>query len=200
MTNHRGIGLAAVGLGLAPTLAQAHLVSTGFGAFYDGMSHLLITPEDLLVVVGLGLLAGLRGAAAARAVLVVLPLAWLGGALLGRLWPGGGELPLALVLSFGLVGGLVAADRELRRAVVIGVAGLAGVLHGYVNGATLAAGGRAWLAVLGVTTAVFVLVSLLPAVVVKLRVPWLRVAVRVAGSWMVAVSLLMVGWLTKEAQ
>mgnify|MGYP007048309392 CR=1 FL=1 len=28
----------------------AHLMETGFGGFYDGIAHLLITPADLLLV------------------------------------------------------------------------------------------------------------------------------------------------------
>ena len=31
---------------LAP--AHAHLMSTGFGPFYDGMTHLILSPDDLL--------------------------------------------------------------------------------------------------------------------------------------------------------
>ena len=40
------------------TLLLAHLMETGFGGFYDGIAHLLMTPTDLLVVVGLSILAG----------------------------------------------------------------------------------------------------------------------------------------------
>src|SRR5262249_26971571 len=45
---------AAILLALAPP-AHAHLMSTGFGPFYDGLTHLFVTPEDLLLVIGVGL-------------------------------------------------------------------------------------------------------------------------------------------------
>ena len=67
-----------VTLALAPS-AQAHLMNTGFGPFYDGLTHLFVTPEDLLPVIALALLAGLRGPRFGRAVLFVLPVAWLVG-------------------------------------------------------------------------------------------------------------------------
>jgi hypothetical protein len=37
----------------AGTPAQAHVMNTGFGPFYDGLTHPLVTPEDLLPVVAL---------------------------------------------------------------------------------------------------------------------------------------------------
>ena len=42
--------------------AHAHLVTTGLGPVYDGISHLALTPEDLVPTLTVGLLAGLGGA------------------------------------------------------------------------------------------------------------------------------------------
>ena len=75
--------LGAIGLGLLAALpAQAHLVDTGLGPVYDGIAHFALTPEDLLPALALAVLAGLRGADSARRVVFVLPLAWLGAAVL----------------------------------------------------------------------------------------------------------------------
>jgi hypothetical protein len=41
---------------------------------------------------------------------------------------------------------------------------------------------------------VFVLIVLATAFVVQLRAYWARIAVRVAGSWIAASGLLMLGW------
>ena len=60
MKLRRGLTLSltlAVALAAAPP-AHAHLMNTGFGPFYDGLTHLFLTPEDLLPVVALALLAG----------------------------------------------------------------------------------------------------------------------------------------------
>jgi hydrogenase/urease accessory protein HupE len=57
---------------LAATPAQAHLMNSGFGPFYDGLAHPLISPEDLLPAVAMTLLAScwrryrLRGSPAWR--------------------------------------------------------------------------------------------------------------------------------------
>ena len=47
---------------------------------------------------------------------------------------------------------------------------------------------------LGVATTVFVLFSLISGLVVRLEAFWARTAVRVAGSWIAAIGLLMLGW------
>ena len=44
-----------------------------------------------------------------------------------------------------------------------------------------------------------VVASLLPAFVTVLRPPAARVAVRVAGSWIAAIAMLMLGWLIRGA-
>ena len=46
----------------------------------------------------------------------------------------------------------------------------------------------------GIAGAIFLLAALLTAWVVSLRRPWARIAVRVAGSWVAAVGLLLLGW------
>ena len=48
--------------------------------------------------------------------------------------------------------------------------------------------------ILGTVGTLFALVSLVTGLVVSLERPWARIAVRVAGSWIVAVGLLYVGW------
>ena len=45
-------GLAlCVGVLLRPSDAAAHLVTTGMGPVYDGIGHLLLTPEDLVALI-----------------------------------------------------------------------------------------------------------------------------------------------------
>jgi len=53
--------------------AEAHLNSTGMGPFYDGLVHFLMSPEDIVPVLALALLAGLRGASYGRRALFLLP-------------------------------------------------------------------------------------------------------------------------------
>lgn len=183
---------------LAPRSASAHLVSTGLGPFYDGLGHFLLTPEDLLPVVALALLAGLAGAGLGRAVLYSLPAAWLAGGLAG-LHLGGALVPPAVtalvLLGLGL---LVAADRRLPMPAGMALACLLGLLHGYANGVAMAAAGLGAPALLGICTALLVVLALLAAHVVSLRRWWERTAVRVAGSWIAASGMLMLGWTLRD--
>ena len=68
--------LGGLALLLSPSRAAAHLVTTGMGPVYDGIGHLLLTPEDLVPVLALALYAGLRGAVAGRRAMFLLPVAW----------------------------------------------------------------------------------------------------------------------------
>lgn len=179
--------------------AQAHLMTTGLGPFYDGFTHLLVTPEDLLPVVALALLAGLCGPAAGRAALFAVPVAWLFGACSAAwLTPHEMPAPLAALLAIAL-GGLVAADRHLPRGVVLAVALAFGGLAGALGGSSLLAAHAGVRGAAGVVVALFVVIALVAGRVASLEAAWARVAVRVAGSWVAASGLLMLGWALRSA-
>jgi urease accessory protein len=99
---------------------------------------------------------------------------------------------------FLLLGGLLAADMNLSLRLVTGLAVLLGLYNGYLNGTGLGEFGTASVVLLGLVFAVFVLVAFATAFVVRLRAPWARVSVRVAGSWIFASGLLMLGWATRR--
>ena len=186
-------------LAVAPS-AHAHLVNTGFGPFYDGLTHLFVTPEDLLPVIALALLAGLRGPRFGRVVLFALPVAWLVGSAAGVFFALHITLPVPETIVTIALGALLAIDRPLPLGVVGSLAILLGFLHGILNGAELP--NTPWsyqLIVAGVAVALFVAVSLLAGQAASVRVPWTRVAVRVAGSWIAAIGLLMLGWSMRAA-
>ena len=58
--------------------------------------------------------------------------------------------------------------------------------------------GTAVPALLGMSAAVFVLVALASAFAVPLQARWTRVAVQVAGSWIAATGLLLIGWAARS--
>jgi urease accessory protein len=67
----------------------------------------------------------------------------------------------------------------------VGLAIALGLLHGALNGIELAKARASGLSVTGVTTR---------GQIVTLPAPWARLVVRVAGSWIAAIGLLMLGW------
>jgi urease accessory protein len=180
-----------------PSRAEAHLVTTGLGPLYDGLLHVALTPEDLVPVLALALLAGLRGVTHGRRALFVLPGAWLLGGIIG-LAVHGGASPSWTALSFVLLGGLVALDARLPLGATTLLAALLGLGHGYINGASLAGPGLGTVGLLGMVAAVFTLVALAASLVVPLRAVWARLVVRVAGSWIAAIGLLLIGWAIRS--
>ncbi|MEJ2133965.1 MAG: HupE/UreJ family protein [Desulfofustis sp.] len=177
---------------LLPSPAWAHLVNTGMGPVYDGIGHLLLTPEDLVPVIALSLYCGLRGPRAGRWAMFMLPAAWCAGGLIGLQLDLVNTLPVP-ALSFLLLGGLVAADAKLPVQFIAPLAALVGLVHGVLNGLILQSG-PGGPAILGIMGALFVLVTLLSALVVSLKRYWARIVVRVMGSWVAACGILMFAW------
>ena len=185
-----------VALAIAPQLAHAHLISTGRGPVYDGITHFALTPEFVLPALTTAVLAGLRGKVHARRAVIALPLAWLLAGIAGNAVAG--AVPDALAwLALLLLGGLVALDLCLSPVATIAIAALLGVALGYANGAALAHAGAGLRGVLGSTAAIFVVVTLGAAVVTAWQAGWLRIAWRVSGSWVAAGGLLLLGWLLR---
>jgi len=187
--------IAVGGLLFWPSFASAHLVTTGLGPVYDGIGHLVMTPEDLIPALAIALFAGLRGAAPGRRALFGLPLAWFVGGLLGVLVEGLPTLPVAAI-SFLVLGVLVAADLNLSQKSFTAIVVVVGVVHGVLNGVALKEGAGI-LGLIGIMAILFVIVALVSAFIVSLKQPWTRIVVRVAGSWVAAIGMLMFGWLMR---
>ena len=176
--------------------AHAHLVTTGLGPVYDGISHLALTPEDLLPTLAVALLAGLGGARYGRITLFAVPAAWLIGGLAGLAMKTPVN-PYLTTVSFLVLGGLVAADLKLPPRVMIILISVFGLFHGYLNGSVMAQAKLGLLGLVGITATVFVLIALVAGFVVSLKTTWTRIAVRVAGSWIAAMGILLLGWAVK---
>jgi len=148
----------------------------------------------LLPALAVILLAGLGGARQGRFVLATLPLAWLAGMAGG--WaiglPGAPAWLTAVVTA--AIGALVASDVRLPLPLVVAIAAALGALHGYDNGRDLAATTGALVAIIGIACSLFAITSLVAGQVTVLKAPWARLAVRICGSWIAAVGLLMFGW------
>jgi urease accessory protein len=188
------VAVGALGCTLLPSPAEAHLVTTGLGPVYDGILHVLASPDDMVPIVALALLAGLNGPTAGRWSLFTLTGAWLAGGVAGFL-AGSTSIPgAATTASFLVLGVLAAIDRRLSPAVVMALAMAVGLLHGWLNGAALAQSQREAIGIVGIVGMTFVLVALISAFVVSVRAVWARMAMRVAGSWVAAIGLLMLGW------
>ena len=171
----------------------AHLMETGFGGFYDGIAHLLMTPTDLLLVVGLSILAGQQGPAGGRTLLLVLPLAWLIGGRLGQPMPPVALVELISIVWFTAIGVLVALQTRLNRRLLALLACISGLLFGFGNGSTMELSGLLPQDLFGVIVAVTVIAVLVSAQVVASHRQWICIVFRGAGSWIAAAGLLALG-------
>jgi len=180
-----------------PSTAAAHLVTTGLGPFYDGALHLLLSPEDLLGLLAAIALAGLQGVKAGRIAVIALAAVWFIFSFISLNLTVGFDFPWLNIFSIIILGGLVAVNPTLPPAVVALLAGLYGALHGLLNGSALAAMDSGLLSIVGVSVTVLIIGLLCSALIVSLKETWTRIAVRVVGSWIAAVGMLMLGWMVR---
>lgn len=190
----RKVAVGALSLLLLPVASFAHLSSTGLGPYYDGLTHFWRSPEECIPVLALAFLAGLRGPRAGRYALFALPAAWFMGGLAGLALPKADHSTAVVCFSFLILGALVAVDANLRPVSVAGLASVFGLVFGYFDGVGMSLAKLGILGLVGSVSSLFVLVALAAALVASLQVPWTRIVVRVAGSWIVAAGLLLIGW------
>ena len=72
-----------------------------------------------------------------------------------------------------------------------------GSVHGVLNGVALKEGAGI-LGLIGIMATLFVIVAIVSAFIVSLKQTWTRIVVRVAGSWMAAIGMLMFGWMMRS--
>lgn len=172
---------------------HAHMVESGLGPYYDGMLHVILTPQDLLPILALAALAGLGGKSQARLAILLFPTVWLVAGAIGvnvaRPLP-----EFAAWLPLVLMGGLLALGRGMPRWGQALLVVAAGAWLGYGNGAAMHATGADVRAVIGSTATVFVVTTLLSASAAVWQEGWMRIAWRAAGSWIATVGVLLLGW------
>ena len=200
MRRYQATVLAAIGL--CPLPALAHLISTGFGPVYDGIGHFFLSVEDLLPLLALMAFGGQHGEVAGRRVMFVLPPVWLLGGLFTTLGFASATMPssLAPVLAI-ILGAAVALNVQLSLPLLTAMIALVAGSFGAITGSALAAQVGNLKMLLGSTAALCILATLVPALVVKIstEAPWMRITVRVGGSWVAGVGLLMLGWQLRSA-
>lgn len=194
----RLIALLAVALAI-PQAAQAHLVVSGMGPVYDGISHFGLSPEDFLPVIAFGFFAGFCGKAQARWSLFALISSWIAGGCAAM--EGAALAPLSASIAtaaiFLAVGGLLSFNRPLPPAWCAGIAALLGALRGLGDLSGVSAGFAHFLALTGMAASVFVVFALAVSITLPLQRLWMIVAARVGGSWLAALGLLLVGWIVR---
>ncbi|MBK7405048.1 MAG: HupE/UreJ family protein [Phycisphaerales bacterium] len=195
MIRRRNLPIALLALPAFAAPAQAHLVTTDLGPFYDGALHPVLAPLDALPIIALAALAGLAGAKHGRASFAALLTGWaVGAALAYTLRTPLFSPPLVTPIALLVLGIAAAANVKPPLALLASIAGLLGLFRGAATGADAASSDLPWLVVLGSTFGVLVLGVFTHAGAYRLSESKGRIAVRVAASWIAAIGLLLIGW------
>jgi urease accessory protein len=179
--------------------AHAHSAAKGIGDFYAGALHPLTSLEHLLAFLAFGILAGQQGQRA-EPVLGAFCLSLLVGGALSVWLPDAPWLSLPNVASSIVFGGLVALSRPLPQPLFHAAAVLFGLSHGFTNGEGMADGGKPYLFIPGVALAGLVVTAyglITTDWLLRRRAGWIRIAVRVAGSWIAAIGILVLAVATR---
>ena len=178
-----------------PTTAHAHSPVKGLGDFYSGLLHPLTTPSHVLLIVALGLLAGRRRPFHLKAPMAIFSA--LSGAALVVATVGGtrGIHPNVMVGIALWAGILLALDKNLSPAPFCALVAVAAVVMGLDSAVESKSASAVIKTILGNWISLVVLVCDI-AIYVSLggEAKWLKVALRIAGSWIVAISLLVLAF------
>ena len=163
------------------------------GDFYAGFLHPVTALEHVLPFLALGILCGQQGQRAQ----VALPLFWvalMAGATAALWLPGLAGVDLLNILSALILGALIAAALPLPTLVYSALALLFGLSHGYANGTAVTGLIKPYLFIPGFGLAGLVVTGygmIMTDYVLRRKVGWMTIAVRVAGSWVAAIGLLV---------
>ncbi len=202
MRRSRGLMFAGgTVLAAFPGLAWAHdEYSPPPSAFSTFVDYNGISLAAVLVAAATGLLAGARGKPHLRWAALGITGGWaIGGELLA-------ELPAAWKVSLGsgvgsgiaagtslmIMGVLIALDRQGPKAIVTLLALVTGLVHGAINANAILEAQPARIACIAAAAGVLTIGSGSLSLLASGSAG--RIVLRVAGSWLAAIGLLMLGW------
>ncbi len=181
-------------------IADAHIVSVRLGDFYAGALHPLLTLQDAVVWVALGLLAGSLGARSGRWLVLAFPLGLCAGLALAVGAGLASVSPLIDALTILVLGLLLAAALRIPIALLCTMAFVLGVTRGAANAGELLPQTDRLLYGAGLASAGYVTITLVMALALTFRRPdaepsssWRGIAVRAVGGWVAALGLMMAG-------
>lgn len=193
---------AAAALALFAGPAGAHAIDPRIGDFYAGLLHPLTAFEHVLPIVALGLLTAQHGLRRSQLVLLLFPLAFAAGAWFSLEVP---SLPAIFPINIFwavLLGVLVATAVSLPLPLLYAIAVGCALTHGYANGQAMTPESKAALFVLGLAVAAFLALAYVVVCAdfaLRQKARWLPVAIRVGGSWIAAIGILVLSLAHRAA-
>ena len=182
-----------------PANAHAHTTIKGVGELVSGLVHPLTTPTHLLILLGLGLLVGQQTPLNLKTPMqVFMPLSaaalllTMTGAITGV------YQPVLVCLALG-VASLVALEQKVPSLVLRLLFAAAAIAIGFDSAPEAASLTADLKTILGTwISLIFVLCDLAIYVSYCSSKKWLMVGVRIIGSWIIAISLLVLAFSLKK--
>jgi urease accessory protein len=181
--------------------AQAHSPVKGMGDFINGLLHPVTTLPHVLIILGLGLLAGRQPIRTLKLPLAIfLPLSAVALAFTATGWITAVYPPLLLSLAL-VLGACLALDWKPSAVATAVLFAAAAIGLGLDSGVETDAAIKRFKTLAGNWLSINVLIFDL-AIYISLGAhrPWLRIALRIAGSWMMAIALMMLAFALKPTR
>jgi len=197
------VAVCVAGMAFAlPAHAQAHMTAPGMGDFISGVLHPWMTPTHLLILIALGLWLGQHVPLRVGLPLkLFVPVSAVALALTTRHWMAAVPPPVLIAIAL-VAGAIVALEVRLPNyaaAVLLAVAAAAiGLDSGLETGTPFAV----FKTLLGTWVSLgigLVNVGYYVSLATERKKKWISIGVRVAGSWIVAVSLMMLAFAWRKS-
>ena len=180
----------AVALLAASHAAEAHGSVEGLGSFFGGLFHPVVEPAHLISMLALGLLLGQRGLRASHPALPCLALGAAAGVIAAGLgWGQATDTPL--LLAAGLAGVTVAASLPLPVGALALLSALMGLGIGLGSAPESGTSTAQAVMLLGTLLGIVGWTADVALISFELKRRWLRIAIRVVGSWLSACAMLV---------
>ncbi|MCP5542794.1 MAG: hypothetical protein H7A49_02680 [Akkermansiaceae bacterium] len=176
-----------------------HIAVKGLGSLGNGALHPFVTPPHVIGIIALGLLFGQRIPFRLKKPMAALALGSAAG-LLATLsgWPG--SVPPALILGCALaIAGWTTLDRTAPVAALVAAGALAGSLIGLDSAPEAADPMGISQSMVGTWLGINAAVGYLALCIsYSKNRPWARIAIRIAASWIIAITLLVLAFSLRQ--
>lgn len=174
-----------------PEIVFAHAPLEGLGNFYNGLLHPVFIPAHLLLLLALGLFIGQQGFDNNRSSLAIFAIGAFGGLVLAW-FSFDVEINSYLLAAALVLGILVALELNLSSRWLSLFAFSAGLLLGMDSTQETLVGKDKVAALLGTGVGLYFL-QLYPIALSDYfnKKPWQKIGIRVIGSWITAISFLV---------
>ena len=175
----------------APNLAVAHTPIQGINNFYNGLLHPVLVPSHLLLLIAAGLFFGQQELKETQVALLFFVPAVVLGLITSGFSPGS-QVEIFILVLAAIIGLLVAASPRMPMYWYPVIGAVAGFSLGFDSAQETLAGKDKFIALFGSGVGIY-FISLYPIGFAEYcnKKHWLRIGIRVFGSWIAASSFLV---------